>query len=252
MNASQVLAELFRLTGALWPVNPATVTDLEELRRRLAHSLFDMPGDGASSSLPAASDAAAHGSDGAQGHHRHRGARAHSAGPCAATLAYSSPRSPASQRSSKRRLSRALGGHAVQRTFGPMLEERERFVFFDLIEAANLLRVVRGGGAPFLLIPAGATSADGMTFTFGPGSVWIDARLVAPVAMGFTGLRVAGGTLTVRGVPSERAHALYRAAGGEVRSHARSRSARDPRPQCCKPGAGRRHCHGCATGAGSV
>ena len=204
MNASQVLAELFRLTGALWPVNPATVADLEELRRRLAHSLFDMPGDGASSSLPAASDAAAHGvlmelkaitatvelERTAQG----------LAPPRSLILRRELPLHSAHQSEG---FPARSGGHAVQRTFGPMLEERERFVFFDLIEAANFLRVVRGGSAPFLLIPAGATSADGMTFTFGPGSVWIDARLLAPVAMGFTGLRVAGGTLTVRGVASQ-------------------------------------------------
>jgi hypothetical protein len=202
MNASQVLAELFRLAGALAPVSPATVPDLEELRRRLAHSLFDMPGDGVPSSIP--SDAAVHGvlmelkaiiaavelERTAQG----------IAPPRSLILRRELPLHSAHQSES---FPARSGGHAVQRTFGPMLEERERFVFFDLFEAADFLRVVRGGNAPFLLIPAEATSADSMTFTFGPGSIWIDARLLAPAAMGFAGLRVAGGTLTIRGVAGQ-------------------------------------------------
>ncbi|MFY2559934.1 hypothetical protein ACN469_20100 [Corallococcus terminator] len=83
----------------------------------------------------------------------------------------------------------------MRRTFGPMLEGRERFVFFDLFEATPFVQVSGEGGVPFLLIPLDASSPDGLTFEFGAGSVWLDARLLADGAQGFTGLRVAGGTL---------------------------------------------------------
>jgi hypothetical protein len=199
MNSSQVLAELFRITGALAPVSPATVADLEELRRRLAHSFFDLPGDGISSFVP---------SDDAS-----RGVLLELKAIVANVALERATPGAAPRLSRLRRRDLPLysanqseqfparsGAHRVRRTFGPMLEDRERFVFFDLFEAADFVRVVRHDGPPFLLLPADVTSADGLTFTFGRGSIWIEARLLAPAARGFTGLRVAGGNLVFRQV----------------------------------------------------
>lgn len=193
MTDAQVLAELFRLTATLWPIEPATFEDLATLRYRLAASLFDLPGDGLSSSLPPDADATgvltrlreivdavAQDLAAGIGPPRARVTRrelpllsAHQPAPFAARSA----------------------GRAVTRTFGPMLEDDERVVVFDLFEASSFLRVATGQDGVLVLLPPDAQRADDSTFTFGQGSVWLKAGVLAP-SQGWVGLGVASGSVS--------------------------------------------------------
>ncbi len=187
MTESQVLAELFRITGELTPVGPAPSGDLATLRRRLAESLFAQSGAGISSAVPAdpakrpileqlqaiVDDVA--------------GAPLRRCRVLRRELPLRSAHQPASFPSRS-------GGQAIQRTF-TMLEREERFVFFDLCEAADLLPVNFGTPHLLMLLPADAASENGST-TFGAGSVWIKASLFGLSVRGFVGLRVAHGALT--------------------------------------------------------
>ncbi len=186
MTESQVLAELFRLTGELIAVAPATAEDLAALRRRLAESLFPRSGVGVSLSVPADPakrpilDLLQAIVDEVAGLPARRCRVLRRELPLRSTL------QPASFPS-------RAGGQAVARTFGPMFERAERFVFFDLFEASDLKQIVFGGRL-LLLLPEDAES-EGGSMTFGAGSIWIRASLFIPNIRGFVGLRVANGTL---------------------------------------------------------
>ena len=188
MTKSQVLAELFRLTAELIPVAPAEAEDLATLRRRLAESLFPQSGVGVSSSVPAdpakrpildllqeiVDEVADAPMRRCQVFRR--------------LLPLRSALQPASFPSRS-------GGRAIVRTFGPMLEKGERFVFFDLFEGADFRAVNFGTSSLALLLPADTEDEDG-TMTFGAGSIWIKASLFDPnILRGFVGLRVASGSL---------------------------------------------------------
>lgn len=188
MTKAQVLAELFRLTGELFPVDPTTFEDLAILRRRLAESLFPLSGAGVSSAVPA-----------------DPGKR-----PILDILkvivdeAAADPEPPCRVLRRELTLRSALQpatfpsrswGQAIVRTFGPMLENHERFVFFDLFEAAKLKPVDFGTVNSLLLLPGDAEIEEG-TMSFGAGRVWIKASFFdATIRRGFVGLRVKSGTL---------------------------------------------------------
>ncbi|WP_336215989.1 hypothetical protein [Nonomuraea sp. LPB2021202275-12-8] len=194
MDAAEVLAELFRVTGALDPVAPATHEDLGELRRRLAHSLLDLPSTGVATWVPHTEEY--------QGIVETLVAiveqviteRADGTGP---------PRSrvfrrelPGRSAYQVRSFPARSGGHHIARSFGPMLDAKERYVYFDLIEATDFVRVERFEFEPFLHMPADAVSDDGRTYTFGRGSIWIEATRLVGGTPGWVGLRVESGTIT--------------------------------------------------------
>ncbi|WP_219510879.1 hypothetical protein [Nonomuraea ceibae] len=200
MNSAEVLTELFRVTGALDPVSPATYEDLDDLRWRLAHSLFDQPSSGVPPWVPSSEEfrdtvgllqqvvaqAVAERSSGT-GPPRSRLFRRELPG----RGAHQGASFPA-----------RTGGHHTARTFGPMLEAKERLVYYDLIEAIDFVRVERRPRTvPFLHLPADAVSDGDRRYTFGRGSVWIEAATLAAGAHGFTGLRVSSGTLTFEDPP---------------------------------------------------
>ena len=99
----------------------------------------------------------------------------------------------------------ARAGEQVAETIGPFVDPDGRLVRIVTFQSAPLIAVGASNPAAirdfviFLLIPPGSKpdAPDLHTWTLAPGTVWIESRFLVADATGFTGLRVAGGTLQV-------------------------------------------------------
>jgi hypothetical protein len=89
-------------------------------------------------------------------------------------------------------------GRRVERTIGPVRDSAGREIWIDLLLRERQMGVVRGAGAdPLLLVPVRGPRRSGASIRLGTGSVWIQARLLAPAAPpgAYCGIRIKGGRL---------------------------------------------------------
>jgi pimeloyl-ACP methyl ester carboxylesterase len=99
----------------------------------------------------------------------------------------------------------ARAGELRSATFGPFVERTGRLVRYAAFESGAFLSVrARLGilpiGEAMLLIPAASQpdAKDARSWNVAAGTVWIASRFLVVGATGFTGLRIAGGTLQFR------------------------------------------------------
>jgi hypothetical protein len=89
-------------------------------------------------------------------------------------------------------------GRRVERTIGPVRDSAGREIWIDLLLRTRQVGVVRGAGTePLLLVPLRGPLRAGASIRLGSGSVWIQARLLAPAAPpgAYCGIRIKGGRL---------------------------------------------------------
>jgi hypothetical protein len=91
-------------------------------------------------------------------------------------------------------------GEQPSQVFGPFVEKSGRLLRFASYQSGAFLLVrARFGilpiGEVMLMIPAASTPADQLTWHLAPGTIWMESRFLVAGATGFTGLRIAGGTL---------------------------------------------------------
>jgi hypothetical protein len=85
-------------------------------------------------------------------------------------------------------------------TIGPLQDAFGRSVVIDVFAVPVRIGLQRTGAAqPFLYVELPPPTGSGTALTLGPGSVWIDASLLATSlpAPGFVGLRIKGGTINL-------------------------------------------------------
>ena len=107
-------------------------------------------------------------------------------------------------------------GVARAETIGPFLDELARPIWFDVIEPIRLTQLVRApGGPPVLALPLRGPLAARTRYRVPAGSLWLNSPLFAagaPVG-GFSGIRIAGGTLKLDASPTVVGDALQIPAG---------------------------------------
>jgi hypothetical protein len=186
MNRSDLVSALLAATGDLKPTGGSTNAELDDLRRALLNSFDTVPPPSAASPSPAPPA-------------------------LAAELNYlvaqhaSSPAAPVrvAQRESPLRIGEAV---APTRVFGPFANAADAPVWFDQFTLVKQLHVRRGAaGEDLLLLPAetprpGLHLGAQVNITIPAGSVWIVASLFSASAPAgsWAGMRIQGGTLTVR------------------------------------------------------
>ncbi|HEY6922925.1 MAG TPA: hypothetical protein VI653_05620, partial [Steroidobacteraceae bacterium] len=206
MEKSAVVAQLAWLTAGLTPAAQATPEELRSVREALARSLLSQITDfGAGiSGLPVAP----------------------SAGPSASELAIlgelvdgivTEPATPSVPRVFRRSVPRALVGNPAlapaasvgmrTQSFGPFVDRLGALHWFDIIPPLQQTFVTRSGDTtPFICLPLRVPVAGPMpaTFPVGPGSLWVEAKLLAPDAPlgGYAGISISGGTLTLTAPPT--------------------------------------------------
>jgi hypothetical protein len=182
-----ILGQFLALVAALKPAADSTLEDLAKLRRFIAAILFQQnPGAAIPTAPELAPDLAAALATGFT---------------LAAELTAAGARARFLQESE---LAPIAASEAPDRVFGPFLDSTGvpvRFLIFVNAKFQSVrVRSPLGNPSPeaLLLLPLGATSADGnRTFDIPSGSLWIRSRFLVSNAPGHAGLRIARATLAL-------------------------------------------------------
>ncbi|HSK39590.1 MAG TPA: hypothetical protein VK943_07465, partial [Arenibaculum sp.] len=89
-------------------------------------------------------------------------------------------------------------GRRVERSLGPFMDPAGRPFWFDLLPRVRFVAVIRAPVTePILLVPLHGRLEPATEYKLPEGSIWIRSRLLAADApdRGYSGLRIAGGTL---------------------------------------------------------
>ncbi len=206
MNSAEQLALLHRLTGRLQAAAGAPDGELDRFERTLAQRLRNDPALHITGNRLAHEAAEAPDASDAAFAQRVRDLDAWSA----RAPATSAPVAPTQvfRRETDFR-SPLLGnsvpawgsGMAPAATFGPFVDEHGLRVWFDLFTPTRLVSVyLAGHAAPALRVPIFGTLTGRTSYRIEAGSAWIASDLIARVpalAGRYTGLRIAGGSLTL-------------------------------------------------------
>jgi hypothetical protein len=208
MNQQSLVSKLIELTGGLQPTQSTSVTDLENVRRSLAHSLSQeqtqpidkqptieafnqVPIEQLDSSIVSELQEIA---DQAVEQIEGRASEPPEFRISRRELPILTSQNPASVPS-------WAAGLAIARTIGPFIDLSGRPIWFDFYRVVRQVQVVRLPGAqPFLILPLrGLLIQNSASYSLPPGSIWIASQLLTPSAPAgaYTGLRILGGTFSL-------------------------------------------------------